>query len=248
MGEWIDRGFAYKTSKVGEGKGPGLVVLMEAYGVNDHFRNLTERFSRWGLTAIAPDLYNRLPSDRRIVPYSDRETAMSNLSRVKDGEVREDIVRAISLLNKDKNVDPERIGVVGYCMGGRLAFLSAEWFGSGLKAVACFYGGGIGAPKGYFPGQTEVPLAGVDKISAPLLLLYGEEDTFIPEGERSAVSDALRSAGKKFQMVTYSGAGHGFFCEDRPSYHPESAHASEKVLREFLLHSLKDQGNVDVHK
>ena len=235
MGEWIDRGFAYKGGKSGNGKGPGLVLLMEAYGVNDHIRELTGRFSGWGMTVVAPDLYHRLPAERRIVSYTDREAALSNLARVRDAEVRQDILRAIAILKQDILVDSDRIGIVGYCMGGRLAFLSSEWFAGTLRATVCFYGGGIGTPVGRFPGQTEVPLRHVAEINSPLLLIYGEEDTNIPESARNDVSKALSEAKKDFQMITYPGAGHGFFCPDRPSWHEASAHLAEKVLQEFLV-------------
>jgi carboxymethylenebutenolidase len=234
MAEWADRGFAYRSSPEGTGKFPGIIVIMEAFGVNEHFRRLTERFSSWGMVAVTPDLYHRLPRDRRVVAYGDRETAMNNLSRMKDEEAREDISRALTLLKEDPRVDSGRIAVVGFCMGGRLSFLSSEWFGNEIHCAISFYGGGIGAPKGYFPGHTEVPLAGVRKIAANLLLFYGEKDSFIPEEERNAVSSALEKAGKKFRMITYPGAEHGFFCEDRPSYHPESARSAEKEMKSFL--------------
>ncbi|MCL4485637.1 MAG: dienelactone hydrolase family protein [Nitrospirae bacterium] len=234
MAEWNDRGFAYASSPEGTGKFPGIIILMEAFGVNDHFRNLTARLSSWGMVAVTPDLYHRLPRDRRIVSYGDRETAMNNLSRMKDEEAREDISRALRLLKEDPRVDAGRIGVVGFCMGGRLAFLSSEWFGKDIHCAVAFYGGGIGAPKGYFPGQTEIPLAGVGKIEANLLLFYGESDSFIPAEERRTISEALEKAGKKFRMITYPGAEHGFFCEDRPSYHRESAMAAENEMKSFL--------------
>ena len=159
---------------------------------------------------------------------------MNNLSRMKDAEAREDVVRTVRLLKEDSRVDGERIAVVGFCMGGRLAFLSAEWLGREIHCAVSFYGGGIGAPKGYFPGQTEVPLSHVEKIEARLLLFYGETDAFIPAEERNAVSDALEKAGKRFRMITYPGAGHGFFCEDRSAYHRESAEAAEKEMQSFL--------------
>ena len=234
MGEWVDRGFAFRAMPEGKGKVPGIVILMEAYGVNKHFRGLTERLSAWGMVAVTPDLYHRLPQERRVVSYEDRETAMNNLSRMKDAEAREDIARAVRLLKEDPRVDGGRIAVVGFCMGGRLAFLSSEWLGREIHCAVCFYGGGIGAQKGYFPGHTEVPLAHVGKIEASLLLLYGEADSFIPAEERKAVSDSLQKAGKKFRIVTYPGAGHGFFCEDRSAYHKEAAEAAEKEMRSFL--------------
>lgn len=234
MGEWIDRGFAYKSSPKGTGKRPGLIVLMEAYGVNNHFRSLTERFASWGMTVLTPDLYHRLPQDRRVVEYGDRETVMNNLSRIKDSEVKDDVGKALGLLKSDPSVDVSRLAVVGFCMGGRLSFLSSEWYGPDFRCAVSFYGGGIGAPKGMFPGQTEGPLSGVPAIQARLLLFYGAKDGFIPAEERAAVSKSLESAGKSFKMVTYPHADHGFFCEDRPSYHRESAEAAEKELKAFF--------------
>jgi Dienelactone hydrolase and related enzymes len=234
MGEWIERGLAFKDYPAGDKKFPGLILLMEAYGVNDHFRRLAGRLAGWGYAVLVPDLYRRFPEERRVVAYSDRETAMANLSRLKDEESKEDISRCLEILRSDPRVDKDRIGTVGFCMGGRLAFLSAGWFGEKIKAAVPFYGGGIGAPKGFFPGHTEVPLSLVPSIRADLLLLYGGKDDFIPEEERKAVSAALSAAGRPFRMETFSEAGHGFFCEDRPSYHKESADRAETLLREFL--------------
>ena len=234
MGEWIERGLAFKDYPAGDKKFPGLILLMEAYGVNDHFRRLAGRLAGWGYAVLVPDLYRRFPEERRVVAYSDRETAMANLSRLKDEESKEDISRCLEILRSDPRVDKDRIGTVGFCMGGRLAFLSAGWFGEKIKAAVPFYGGGIGAPKGFFPGHTEVPLSLVPGIRADLLLFYGGKDDFIPEEERKAVSASLSAAGRPFRMETFSEAGHGFFCEDRPSYHKESADRAEALLREFL--------------
>lgn len=239
MGEWIERGLAFKEFPAGEKKVPGIILLMEAYGVNEHFRRLAARLAGWGYAVLVPDLYRRFPEERRVVAYSDRETAMGNLSRLKDEEAKEDISRCLEILRSDPRVDRDRIGVVGFCMGGRLAFLSAGWFGEKIKASVPFYGGGIGAPKGFFPGHTEVPLSLVPGIRADLLLLYGGKDDFIPEEERKAVAKALSDANRSFRMETFPDAGHGFFCEDRPSYHKESADRSEILLREFLDRHLK---------
>ena len=234
MSEWIDRGFAFKSSPSGIGKVPGIVILMEAYGVNEHFRKLTERLSVWGMVALTPDLYHRLPKERRVVTYEDRETAMNNLSRLKDDETKEDIERALKILKDDPAVDSSRIAVVGFCMGGRLAFLASEWFSKDIHCAVSFYGGGIGASKGHFPGQTEIPLSEVSKIEAQLLLFYGEKDGFIPSEERQKISETLEKAGKNFRIVTYPGADHGFYCEDRAAYHPASARAAEIEMKSFF--------------
>jgi Dienelactone hydrolase and related enzymes len=157
MGEWIERGLAFKEFPAGEKKVPGIILLMEAYGVNEHFRRLAARLAGWGYAVLVPDLYRRFPEERRVVAYSDRETAMGNLSRLKDEEAKEDISRCLDILRSDPRVDRDRIGVVGFCMGGRLAFLSAGWFGEKIKAAVPFYGGGIGAPKGFFLGIRRCP-------------------------------------------------------------------------------------------
>lgn len=234
MGEWIERGLAFKESPAGDRKVPGIILLMEAYGVNDHFRRLAARLAGWGYSVLVPDLYRRFSEERRVVAYTDRETAMANLSALQDRDAKEDISRCLEILRNDPRVDRERIGTVGFCMGGRLAFLSAGWFGEKVKAAVPFYGGGIGAPKGFFPGQTEVPLSLVPAIRADLLLMYGGKDDFIPEEERKAISGALSSAGRSFRMEVFPEAGHGFFCEDRTVYHKDSADRAEPMLREFL--------------
>ncbi len=120
------------------------------------------------------------------------------------------------------------IGVTGFCMGGRLAFLAACELGGGLRASAPFYGGGIGAL-----------LERADRIRCPLHLFFGQEDFFISQDEVRRIDARLRGLGLDHAIDNYAGAVHGFCCEERKeSYHAEAARDAWAKLEAFLARSL----------
>ncbi|MFZ0887746.1 MAG: dienelactone hydrolase family protein [Candidatus Binataceae bacterium] len=200
----------------GVGPYPGLVVVMEAFGLNDHIRRITERFAADGFVAVAPNLYFRQPNN--VVQYNDLPGAFRLMGSINDDQVVADMSAAIDYLKGMKEVAP-RFGTVGFCMGGRIAFLTA-CRNPEVKATAPYYGGGMVSPRQ--PGA-KAPIEYVAGLKAPVLAFFGGKDAFIPLGEVDKFRDQLKQAGKPAEVVLYADADHGFMCDDRPSYHAAAA-------------------------
>jgi carboxymethylenebutenolidase len=149
-----------------------------------------------------------------------------------DDQIAADMTAAISYLKTQKDVKPG-VGTTGFCMGGRVAFLTAVRNGE-VKATAPFYGGGMtraGQPGGRAPTDDAANLKG------PVLAYFGGKDAFIPVAEVDKFRDALNRAGKPAEVVLYADADHGFMCDERPSYHPEHAkEAFPKTVAFFKEH------------
>jgi len=212
------------------GSYPGIVVLMEAFGLNDHIKKVTERVAREGYLAIAPDLYHR--ESERIVPYSDLPKAVAIMNRLQDAKVMDDVGAAISYLRSQNNLKPGAVGVTGFCMGGRFTYLAAAHHPRDVKAAVAFYGGGI-------PIGKPSPLSRTGEISCPIYLLFGGKDPLIPLEHVSAINKALTEHDVNFQIKTYPEATHGFFCDDRASYHEASAKDAWANFRAFFAQHLK---------
>src|ERR1051325_11791938 len=115
------------------GAHPAVVVLMEAFGLNGHIKNVTERIAREGYVAIAPDLYHREPE--RVVPYSELQKAVGIMNRLQDSKVMEDVGAVIAHLKSQSNVKANALGVTGFCMGGRFTYLTAAHHAQDIKAA-----------------------------------------------------------------------------------------------------------------
>ena len=206
----------------GPGKFPAVVVVMEAFGLNDHIKDVTERIAREGYAAIAPDLYYR--ESPNVVGYDQLQAAIGLMQTLADVKIIQDLRSVLNHLKAQNFVNADRIGITGFCMGGKIAFLAACKFPEEIKAAVPFYGGGIAAD------SPTAPLNVAGDLKAAMLCFFGEKDPYIPLTQVHKIDDTLRSLGKTYEVKVYSGADHGFFCDDRASYHPEAAKdAWEKV-------------------
>ncbi len=206
---------------------PALVVVMEAFGLNDQIRRITNQFASEGFVAIAPNLYFRQPNS--VVGYNDLPGAFRLMGSVKDDQIVADMGAAIDYLKARNEVKPS-FGTVGFCMGGRVAFLAA-CRNSAVRATAPYYGGGM--VKSRQPGA-KAPIEYVEGLKAPVLAFFGGKDAFIPITEVDEFRDALKKAGKPAEVVFYPDADHGFMCDDRPSFHPvHSKEAWSKTIAFF---------------
>jgi carboxymethylenebutenolidase len=208
-----------------EGAYPGLLVLQEAFGVNAHIRDIAGRFAREGFLAVAPELFHRTGAgfDGR---YDDFPSAVPHMKALNDASMGADL-RAAHDWVRGSIGEELPILAIGYCMGGRGAFLAALTLP--LAGAISYYGGGI-APNATNPGL----LGRASGIQAPLLLFWGGRDKHIPPEHVRAVANALRAAGKNFVNVEISNADHGFFCDARASYSPAAALLAWPLTLAFL--------------
>ena len=212
------------------GPHPGLIVVMEAFGLNDHIRSITNRFAAEGFVALAPNLYFRQPNN--VVGYNDLPGAMRLMGALVDDQIVADMTAAINHLKPMKEVKPA-FGTTGFCMGGRISFLTA-CRNRDVKATAPYYGGGM--VKSRQPG-VKAPIDYVEGLNAAVLAFFGGKDAFIPIEEVDAFRDALRKAAKSAEVVLYPDADHGFMCDERPSFHPtHSREAWAKTISFFRQH------------
>lgn len=200
---------------------PGVIVLQEAFGVNSHIRNVTERFAEQGYVAIAPELFHRTGPGFEG-SYTDFSSVQPHMKAVTPERAEADLHAAFDWLRNQKTVQADNICSVGYCMGGRVSFLANATLP--VRAAASYYGGGI-AP---------TLLDRAANLHAPMLFFWGGLDKHIPPEQRNAVIDAVRNAGKTYANVEFSDADHGFNCDERASYQPRAARQAWALLLEFL--------------
>jgi carboxymethylenebutenolidase len=216
----------YVARPVGAAAGRGLLVMQEAFGVNAHIRDVTERFAREGFLAVAPELYHRTGAGFEG-KYDDFPSAMTHLKELRDANLEADFRATYDWLRANGVAAGSPIAAVGFCMGGRAAFLAGITLP--IECAVSFYGGGI-APNPMNPGL----LGRVNDLKAPVLLFWGGRDQHITPEQRSAVVDALKAARKSYVNVEFSDADHGFFCDARPSYNPVAAAQAWPLTLAFL--------------
>lgn len=212
---------------------PVVIVIQEIFGVHEHIRDLCRRLAQEGYLAIAPELYFRQgdPND-----YADIPTLLSGLVfNVPDAQVMADLDHVASWAARNGG-DPHRLMVTGFCWGGRISWLYAA-HNPQLKAAVAWYGKltsekSINSPKH--------PVDITTDLNAPVLGLYGGEDTGIPLESVETMRQALRAANASAEIVVYPEAGHAFNADYRPSYHPESAHDGwQRMLAWFAQYGKK---------
>jgi carboxymethylenebutenolidase len=193
----------------------GIVVIQEAFGVNAHIRDIARRLADAGYLTIAPALFHRNGS-----PTFDYDGDMKDLMPVfqslTGSTVDNDVAGAVGWLT-DQGIAMERMGIVGFCMGGTVALHSATVHPFG--ASVSFYGGGVAEGRfGMAPLVDQAP-----NLLAPWLGLYGDQDHGIPVDQVEALRAAAATAVVETEVVRYPDADHGFNCDVRASYHAGSA-------------------------
>jgi carboxymethylenebutenolidase len=190
------------------GSGPGLVLFQEIFGINAHIRAVAQQYALDGFVVLAPDVFWReRPRAELCYDEEGRATGRGLASRISTAELEADIRLAVSATRALGEVGSCKVGVIGYCLGGRLAYLAAAL--AGVDAAVSYYGGGI---------HQRLELA--TDIHAPLLLHYAENDANIP---LSAVDKVRETLAERAQVHVYANAHHGFNCWERSVYDPQSA-------------------------
>jgi carboxymethylenebutenolidase len=226
---------AYLAQPQGEGPFPAVIVAMEAFGLNQHIKDVADRIGREGYVALAPDFYYRTAGDR-VCDYASLPRAIQLMMDLPGyPSLVADVRAAMRFLDAQPTVRVGATGMTGFCMGGFLTFLAACHLP--LAAAAPFYGGGIGRNMMPSERRPHPPIEDAAGITAPMVLFYGDQDAFIPPDEVALVKERLAALGKDAEVVVYPGADHGFFCDERPSYHaPAAQDAWKRLLRLFDKH------------
>jgi carboxymethylenebutenolidase len=192
----------------------GLVVIQEIFGVNHHIRDMADRYAAAGYRVIAPAVYDRVERGFEV-GYTPEDIAKGRDVRMKlnDAQLMQDVDAAANYLSGKK------IGIVGYCFGGTVAWWGATR-GSKFAAASCWYGGGIAGTKD-------------ERANCPVQMHFGEKDASIPMTD----VDAVRAAQPKVEVYVYMGAQHGFGCDERGSYSkPDYDLAQQRTLDFFAKH------------
>jgi carboxymethylenebutenolidase len=216
---------AFLARPAGGGKHPAVVLVMEAFGLNAHIKDVAGRLAREGYVTLAPDMYHR--EKNAVVGYDNLQEAIRLMMNLSDDQITEDMGAALTYLQQQPFVRADRLGVTGFCMGGRITFLTA-CMNAAVKAAAPFYGGGIGGL-----------LQHAERLSAPMLLFFGGDDAFIPPDEVEKIKHRLAELKKNAEVIIYPGAPHGFFCNERDSYRADAAKDAWVRLLKFFEKHLK---------
>lgn len=213
---------AYVARPENRGPSPAVIVFQEAFGVNAHIRDVTERFAEQGYVAIAPELFHRTAPAGFEIGYGDFPGVRPHMQAVTPEAAEADIRATHEWLRSSAQVRHDRISCVGFCMGGRVSFIADSIVP--LHAAVSFYGGGI-APD---------LLDRAGSLYGPILLIWGGLDKHITPDRRRSVVDAVAAQHKPYVNAEFSQADHGFFCDQRSAYDPDSARQAWALTLEFL--------------
>ena len=213
---------AYRAAPAGKTNLPVVLVISEIFGVHEHIADVARRFAKLGYLAIAPELFVRQGDAQS---YGEIGKLLSEVvGKVPDAQVMADLDATVAWA-KANGGDTAKLGITGFCWGGRITWLYTA-HNPGVKAGVAWYGQLIGAPTALKPTN---PIDVVGKLNAPVLGLYGAEDTGIPVAAVDQMKAALIRAGegnagaKASQFVVYPGAPHAFHADYRPSYKKDAA-------------------------
>ncbi|HEX2876345.1 MAG TPA: dienelactone hydrolase family protein [Polyangiaceae bacterium] len=225
---------AYRAYPKGDGKKklPVLLVVHEIFGVHEHIKDVCRRLAKLGYFAIAPELFVR-QGDASKIPDM-KQLVRDLVSKVPDAQVLADLDACVDWASHEARADVERLGVTGFCWGGRITWLYAA-HRSSLKAGVAWYGKLVGDRD---PLHPTFPLDLVEQLKAPVLGLYGGLDQGIPLASigqtRGALLASKNAAANRSEFHIYPEAGHAFAADYRPSYRKADAEDGFKRLHAWL--------------
>jgi carboxymethylenebutenolidase len=218
-----------------------LIVIQEAFGVNDHIRDVCRRFALEGYEVFAPELFHR-EGNHLEFEYTDRRKPIELIKQLREEEVVADLNSLVDHINSSNGRSTSDISIVGFCIGGYLSVLGAIRFR--VRTAVSFYGAGLVRER---EGFTLKPLLSrFSQLKSPVLFFFGEEDSSIPAFDRQAIGLKLDELQAPSQIEIFPNADHGFFCDQRSSYHrPSAQQAWQKTLRWLdQCYSMADRSRV----
>jgi carboxymethylenebutenolidase len=210
---------AYLATPTKEGRFPGVIVLQEIFGVNEHIRDVTRRIAKEGYVAIAPALYQRqAPGFETGYTEQDIITGKKYKEETTAEELLSDIQATINYLISQTPAKPNAIGCIGFCFGGHVAYLAATL--PDIDATASFYGAGITRMT---PGGGAPTINRTKDIRGTIYLFFGTDDASIRAEQVEEIETQLNRNQVLHRIFLYEGADHGFFCDQRASYNKAAA-------------------------
>jgi len=207
---------AYYARPTGPGPFPTVLVIEEIFGVHEYIKDITRRFAKLGYFAVAPELYARIGDLSKMTDVG--QIIRDVISKAPDATVLSDLDATAAWAAANKG-DPNKLAVTGFCRGGRDTWLYAE-HNPKLKAAVAWYGP-VTNPTSEIQPKTASDLA--TELKAPLLGMYGGQDTSIKIEDVQAAAAKAKAAGKTVEIVVYPDAPHGFHADYRPSYREADA-------------------------
>lgn len=219
---------AYRAMPATGGPFPVILVVQEIFGVHEHIKDICRRLAKLGYLAVAPELYARQGDVSKLKDIS--EIISKVVSKVPDSQVMSDLDAAVAWAKKTGKGDTDKLGVTGFCWGGRIVWLYAA-HNPNLKAGVAWYGRLVGRPDAVHPKN---PIDLVKDLKAPVLGLYGAADMGIPTASVEQMRKALKDADKPAELILYPDTPHGFYADYRPSYRKENAEDGWKRLQAWF--------------
>lgn len=220
----------YASVPSGSGPFPAVVIAFHAGGLDEFDRTMADRLAAEGYVAVVPDLFHRLSEEVMSGPRLDR------LGHLSDPDIIADVNAAVSFLQSNSAVDSDRIGITGFCMGGRVVWLMAAT-NPVFKAAVPYYGGHIMLPWG---AATQSPFDITSGINCPVMFHFGATDGNPSPEDQVKLDAELTRLGKSHEFFSYPGAGHAFMDFTNPDrHHQEAADASWPRTLDFFARHLK---------
>jgi carboxymethylenebutenolidase len=208
---------------------PVVIVVQEIFGVHEHIQDLCRRLGKAGYLAVAPELYARQGDPRKYTMQEIQKLVAEIVSKVPDAQVMSDLDATAEWASKNKG-DANKLGITGFCWGGRVVWLYAA-HSANLKAGVAWYGRVVGQANAMSPKH---PMDLVKDIKAPVLGLYGGKDQGIPVDDVKMMESELKKAGKKAEIVIYPEAPHGFNADFRGTYREADAKDGWKRMLDWF--------------
>ena len=219
---------AYRAMPAKGGPFPVVLVVQEIFGVHEHIKDICRRLAKLGYLAVAPELYARQGDVSKITDI--KEIISKVVSKVPDAQVMADLDATVAWAKGTKSGDTTKLGITGFCWGGRIVWLYAA-HNPDLKAGVAWYGRLVGEADALHPKH---PVDVAAALKAPVLGLYGGADPGIPLESVEKMRAALKEANKAAEIVVYPDTPHGFYADYRPSYRKDQAEDGWKRMLEWF--------------
>jgi carboxymethylenebutenolidase len=216
---------AYVAQPTTTAAAPGIILFQEAFGVNHHIRSVADRLAAAGYVVVAPELFHRTAEPGLEIAYDNFAAAMPHYGAITPEGLTQDAQAAYDWLQSQPNVQKDKIGAIGFCLGGQVAFVANAALP--LAAAVSYYGGGL---------HTRTAMA--KDLHAPHLFFWGGLDAHISKENIQTIIDAVDAAGKPYINTVISYADHGFHCDERPSYNKDAAAEAWALTMAFFKEKL----------